>query len=299
MATQDHNSGKTLWRYRAPTKMDRVQLAMWTELLEKRTGISLSENRKSFLLTSLSTRMRELGYECYDDYFQYLLKGRRGAVEWEILVDRLTVHESRFFRDSGALEMIRDEFLPQCPAQDRQSGINLWSLGCATGEEPYTLAMLMDDYLSRNGGGYYSIHASDISAASLASARKGIYHVNRLKNVPETMLARYFTRVDATHYRVIERLRERICFTRQNIMYLSRARLGMMDLVYCQNVLIYFKRRYRLMMLDQIVRHLRPGGLIVLGAGEISAWKHDDMEPANYPGVLAFRRKQEGAGDER
>jgi len=294
MAAEDHNSDKTLWRYRAPAQMDQVQLAMWTELLEKRTGISLAESRKSFLLTSLSTRMRELGYRCYDEYFQYLIEGRRGAVEWEILVDRLTVHESRFYRDERALALIEDQFLVEhCQTTETtdNKNINVWSLGCATGEEAYTLAMLIDNFISRqNLNRHYSITASDISSASLSSAREGIYHINRLKNVSDTLLNLFFTREDDNHYRVSEKLRNRICFARLNILHLSRAQLGMMNLIYCQNVLIYFKRRYRYMILDHIVQHLLPGGLLILGAGEISGWKHTQMEPVNYSGVLAFKR---------
>ncbi len=294
MAVEDHKSDKTLWRYRAPAQMDQVQLAMWTELLEKRTGISLAKNRKSFLLTSLSTRMRELGYCCYDEYFQYLIDGRRGAVEWEILVDRLTVHESRFYRDERALSLLQEKFLPeQClqTATKEQDTLNVWSLGCATGEEAYSLAMLIDDFMLKNNvNRYYSITASDISSASLSTAREGVYHINRLKNVPLNLLNLFFTRTDKSHYRINDRLRKRVCFARLNILHLSRAKLGMMDLIYCQNVLIYFKRRYRQMILEHLVKHLRPGGLLVLGAGEISAWKHNDMQPVNYPGTLAFKR---------
>ncbi|VAX12154.1 Chemotaxis protein methyltransferase CheR [hydrothermal vent metagenome] len=299
MATEDQHSDKTLWRYHAPAQMDRVQLAMWIELLEKRTGICLAENRKSFLLTSLSTRMRELGYDSYDAYFQFLLKGRRGAVEWEILVDRLTVHESRFYRDPHALALIQDQFLPELSStRDRlknkkQKSIDIWSLGCATGEEAYSLAMLVEDFmLTNNLDGYYSITATDISSAALSTARKGIFHINRLKNVPARLINLFFNSEDENHYRIAEKLRKRICFTRLNSLYLSRARLGMMDLIYCQNVLIYFKRRYRYMMLDQIVRYLRPNGVLILGAGEISDWRHTEMEAISYSGTLAFKRIQ-------
>ncbi len=299
MAAEDHISDKTLWRYHAPAKMDRVQLAMWIELLEKRTGIGLAENRKSFLLTSLSTRMRELGYDSYDAYFQYLLKGRCGAIEWEILVDRLTVHESRFYRDPHALALIQDQFLPEWSSKrgrlknKQQKSIDIWSLGCATGEEAYSLALLLEDFmLSNHLEGYYSITATDISSAALSAARKGIFHINRLKNVPASLMDLFFSREDENHYRVAEKLRRRICFTRLNSLYLSRARLGMMDLIYCQNVLIYFKRRYRHMMLDQMVKYLRPEGVLILGAGEISDWRHMEMEAVSYSGTLAFKRMQ-------
>ncbi len=299
MAAEDQHSDKTLWRYHAPAPMDRVQLAMWIELLEKRTGIGLAENRKSFLLTSLSTRMRELGYDSYDAYFQYLITGRCGAIEWEILVDKLTVHESRFYRDPHALALIQDQFLPELSSKlgrlknKQQKSIDIWSLGCATGEEAYSLAMLVEDFmLNNNLDGYYSITATDISSAALSTARKGIFHINRLKNVPARLINLFFNSEDEDHYRVVEKLRRRICFARLNSLHLSRARLGMMDLIYCQNVLIYFKRRYRHMLLDQIVKYLRPNGVLILGAGEISDWRHTEMEAVNYSGTLAFKRIQ-------
>ncbi len=300
MAVEDHITDKTLWRYRAPAQMDQVQLTMWIELLEKRTGICLAENRKSFLLTSLSARMRELGYDNYDTYFQYLLKRRSGAIEWEILVDRLTVHESRFYRDPRALGLILNQFLPELSfkldrSKNKQQSIDIWSLGCATGEEAYSLALLVEDFmLSNNLDGYYSITATDISSAALSTARKGVFHINRLKNVPARLIDLFFKSEDENHYRVVEKLRKRICFTRLNSLYLSRARVGMMDLIYCQNVLIYFKCRYRHMILDQIVKYLRPNGVLILGAGEISGWKHSEMETVNYSGTLVFKRIQGG-----
>lgn len=299
MAAEDQHSDQTLWRYHAPARMDRVQLAMWIELLEKRTGICLAENRKSFLLTSLSARMRELGYDDYDAYFQHLITGCAGTIEWEILVDRLTVHESRFYRDPRALALIQDQLLPAFSSKwgetenKQQKSIDIWSLGCATGEEAYSLAMLVEDFmLSNNLDGYYSVTATDISSAALSAARKGIFHSNHLKNVPARLINLFFSREDENHYRAAEKLRRRICFTRLNSLYLSRARLGMMDLIYCQNVLIYFKRRYRHMMLDQMVKYLRPEGVLILGAGEISDWRHTEMEAVSYSGTLAFKRVQ-------
>lgn len=299
MAAEDHTIDKTLWRYRAPAEMDQVQLSMWIELLEKRTGICLTESRKSFLLTSLSTRMRELDYGSYDAYFQYLLKGPSGTIEWEILVDRLTVHESRFYRDPRALALMQEQFLPELLSKrgrlenKQQKSIDIWSLGCATGEEAYSLALLVEDFmLSNNLNGYYSITATDISSAALSTAREGVFHINRLKNVPARLIDLFFMSEDEHHYRIAEKLRRRICFTRLNSLYLSRARLGMMDLIYCQNVLIYFKRHYRHMMLDQMVKFLRPNGVLILGAGEISDWQHLEMEAIDYSGTLAFKRIQ-------
>ncbi len=281
------------WRRKNVAPMDSYEFRQWVELLEKRTGISLPEKRKSFLLANLNIRMRQLGYEKYQDYFRHLLAGRRGAVEWEILVDRLTVHETRFFRDITALKMLEECYLNNLPTTDTPVRINIWSVGCATGEEPYSLAMFVEQMLNARAVRHYlAITASDISSASLATGRTGTYHHNRLKNLPDEYRETYFQAIDTEHYAVDTSLRERVCFTRLNLLHLDQATLGMMDIIFCQNVLIYFKREQRRRILDQLVEHLRPGGILVLGAGEITDWQPEVLENLGYPGTLAFRRRQ-------
>ncbi|MGW8227535.1 MAG: CheR family methyltransferase [Gammaproteobacteria bacterium] len=290
---QNNLEQATLWQRKQLAPMDNYEFRQWVELLEKRTGISLPEKRKSFLLANLNIRMRELGYEKYQDYFRHLLAGRRGAIEWEILIDRLTVHETRFFRDDTALKMLEESYLNELPASGTASRINVWSVGCATGEEPYSLAMFVDQVLTVRGVRHYlAVTASDISSASLATGRAGIYHSNRLKNLPELYRKTYFQAIDPDHYEVDASLRDRVCFTRLNLRHLDEASLGMMDIIFCQNVLIYFKREQRRRILDQLVEHLRPGGILVLGAGEITDWQPDELVNLGYPGTLAFRRRE-------
>jgi len=292
---QNNLEQATQWQRKDLSPMDKYEFRQWVELLEKRTGISLPEKRKSFLLASLNIRMRELGYEKYQDYFHHLMAGRSGVVEWEILVDRLTVHETRFFRDEAALNLLEECYLSQLAPSETSLGINIWSVGCATGEEPYSLAMFVDRSLTeRNIPHYLAVTASDISSASLATGRTAIYHSNRLKNLPEVFRQTYFKVIDEDHYEVVASLRERVCFTRLNLLHLAKATLGMMDIIFCQNVLIYFKRQQRRQILDQLIEHLRPGGILVLGAGEITDWQPDELENLGYPGMLAFRRREGG-----
>ena len=295
---QNNLEQATSWQRKDLAPMDKYEFRQWVELLETRTGINLPEKRKSFLLASLNIRMRELGYEKYQDYFRHLMAGRSGAVEWEILVDRLTVHETRFFRDEAALKMLEECYLSHLASSENSLGINIWSVGCATGEEPYSLAMFVDRSLTeRRIPHYLAVTASDISSASLATGRTAIYHANRLKNLPAVYRNSYFKPIDEDHYQVVDSLRERVCFTRLNLLYLAEATLGMMDIIFCQNVLIYFKRQQRRWILDQLVEHLRPGGILVLGAGEITDWQADELENLGYPGILAFRRSEGGGSN--
>ncbi len=279
------------WQYTQVPAMDDLLFQQWVELLELRTGIALPQSRKTFLLTNLHARMREVGYDSYHDYLLHVTDGLRGQVEWEILVDRLTVHETRFYRDNNSLELIRDTYIPQLIDRVKPPyTVHAWSVGCATGEEPYSLAMLMNQSLSHFPGMYFGITASDVSRAALQTGQEAIYHKRRVKNVPEEIKQTYLTEVDKDHVQVNNSLRQKVCFTRVNLLDLASEPVGMMDLILCQNVLIYFKRDLRNRILDQLVKRLKPGGMMVLGAGEVFGWTHPQLELVNYESTLAFVR---------
>jgi len=280
--------------------MDDAQFTRWVELVKQRTGMRLPAERKSFLVTSLGLRMREVGYTDYQAYYDYLVSGRQGMVEWATLVDRLTVHETRFFRHEGALNVIRKHCLPgatQDPPAERIA-VQAWSAGCATGEEPYTLAMIIDDHLASLGCEYYvGITATDISAGSLAEARRGIYSRHKLKDLDPRLLGKYFTRIDDGNYQVSEQLRKRVCFARMNILDIGHAPLGDMDIIVCQNLLIYFDREERIKILNAVVEHLAPGGVLILGAAEILGWSHPQLQRLKDNDALAFRRLPEPSAE--
>jgi len=277
-----------------PELNDR-QFSQWTTLLEERTGMVLPIERRSFLATSLSMRMREIGYQDHESYYQFLHSGSQGTVEWTTLVDRLTVHETRFFRHPESLDYIRDHFLPRrLSNDDKPYSVQIWSLGCATGEESYSLAMVVDEHLRSLGGNYYfGVTGTDISLDSLAIARSGEYNQLRLSNVPDAIKSRYFEPAGEMRYRVVDELKQRACFAKLNVMDIETAPLGAMDIIYCQNVLIYFDRPRRFEILNNAIRCLAPGGLLVLGAGEALGWEPEGLERISHPRILAYRRLAE------
>ena len=289
---------QTLWQLNEITPMSDDEYALWLALLEERTGITLPELRKSFLLSKLSIRMQELGINKYKSYFAYVTHGKAGRVEWETLVDRLTVHETRFFRDTQALSFIRQAYLEKLDFEKNNSNIHIWSVGCATGEEPYSLMMYIDKYITdRNEKCYLAVTASDISHDALAVGKKALYHRNRFTNVPEVYINNYLQDTDKEHFLVNDSLRKRICFNRLNLININKSSVGKMEIIICQNVLIYFKRETRLTILDQLVKHLVPGGLLILGAGEITGWQHPQLNAMPYEGVLAFQRNHTRTDD--
>ena len=286
------------WQLNELMPMSDGEYALWMTLLEERTGITLPELRKSFLLSKLSIRMQELGISEYKSYFAYVTHGKAGRVEWETLVDRLTVHETRFFRDTQALSFIKQAYLEKLSFKNDIPNIHIWSVGCATGEEPYSLMMYIDKYMTdKNEKCYLAVTASDISHDALAIGKKAVYHQNRFSNVPEEYIEHYLDAVDSKHYLVKESLRKRICFNRLNLLNLEKSSVGKMEIINCQNVLIYFKRDTRVTILNNLVEHLVPGGFLILGAGEITGWQHPEINSVQYNGVLAFQRKIPQSGE--
>lgn len=273
--------------------MGDEEFSRWVDLLERRTGVVVPPGRKSFLVTGVRTRMRETGYDSFERYFTEVLNGARGAIEWSTLVDRLTVHETRFFRHAPSLSMIADEWLPGFLKDhpDNQA-MHAWSVGCSTGEEAYSLAMVLDSALRRLGANraYFGVTATDISNAALAIGRAGLYPRERLAEIPEDCQKAYCELVGTDSFAISETLRKRVGFALFNIMDVARAPLKKLDLIYCQNVLIYFARDRRKQLLSALADLLKPGGMLVLGAGEVIGFTHPLLTRIGNRQTLAFRR---------
>jgi len=275
-------------------EMDAQQFTLWCDLLEEKTGMRLPENRKSFLTTNLGMRMRELGIVDYQDYYDRIRSGNGGAVEWDRLVHHLTVHETRFLRHESTLRLICEHALPQERIQVRNNPltVNIWSVGCSTGEEPYSIAMAIDDHLEKLGIEYYlGIVASDISRSALAVGRNGVYAKHKLRQIEAEWLGKYFVKQANGKYQVVPELRQRVCFNQLNVLDIGKTPIGNMDAIVCQNLLIYYDRERRKQIANTLVNYLAPGGLLILAVGELLHWSHPDLERFPFANTLAYRRK--------
>lgn len=272
--------------------MDEELFARWAQLLEQRTGVVVAPARMTFLVGAVRSRMRETGFGDYEAYFRLVSTGAAGAVEWATLVDRLTVHETRFFRHAPSLDLIARRWLPERIAAGRER-LHAWSVGCASGEEAWSLAMVIDHALAALGHGpTYGITASDVSHAALAAARSAQYPAARLAEIPLEYRSVYVEMNDNDVFAPIERLRRRVGFARVNLLHAAAAPLKRLDLIYCQNVLIYFARERRRELLDGLAGLLEPGGLLVLGAGEVTSFSHPALTRVAAPGTLAYLRNR-------
>jgi len=276
-------------------QMEPEQFQQWAALLKERTGMRLPDNRISFLVTNLGMRMRELGINDFQTYFDYVRKGREGAIEWDQLVHHLTVHETRFLRQESVLALIREKCLPSQHGQCETSPvtINVWSVGCSTGEEPYSIAMAIDDHMRQLDCQYYlGVTASDISRSALAHGRKGIYTRQQIKSIESEWIDNYFSITEGDKFQVNDDLRKRVCFNHLNILDVGAAPIGKMDIIVCQNLLIYFDKEHRIDIANTLAKHLQPGGLLILGVGELLNWEHPEIKRFPYANTLAFTRQQ-------
>lgn len=273
--------------------MDDAEFERWVRLLESRTGVTVPPERKPFLVTGLRRRMREIGHDAFGTYYEELLDGARGAVEWAALVDHLTVHETHFFRHLPSLELIRDEWLPHwLAATPADQSLHALSVGCSTGEEAYSIAMVLDAALSQLiPPRHFGITAADVSQSALAVAKRAVYPGERLGEIPRPYQAEAIEPEASGQFRVAARIRKRVGFACVNLLHAARAPLRKLDLIYCQNVLIYFARERRGELLDGLARLLRPDGLMVLGPGEVTGWSHPQLIRFGGRQTLAFLRK--------
>lgn len=280
-----------VWALQPLADMTATEFRDWQVLLEERTGVVLDERRQAFLQTNLSARMRELGVTDYAMYYQQVTDGPRGAVEWSTLLDRLTVQETRFFRHRPSFDVL-EGYLRERLQQGMTVPWALWSVGCASGEEPYSLAISAAEVLRGSDfPEHFGVTGTDISLNALSKARDGQYGARRLEQLDADLCQRYFLAQDDGRFKVLPNVAARVCCARLNVLELAKAPMSGMDVIFCQNLLIYFRRWRRREILNRLAERLVPGGLLVVGVGEVAGWQHPELIPVADERVLAFTRK--------
>ncbi|MEQ6885584.1 CheR family methyltransferase [Salicola sp. Rm-C-2C1-2] len=295
---ESNNASTQLRRDLAPgMAMDDAQFEQWRDLLESRTGMTLTPERRSFLEANVGTRLRELGFPSYQAYYEKILYGPGAIAEWATLVDRLTVQETRFFRDADAFDLVAEH----ARNRYRECGhgtLEAWSVGCATGEEAFSLSMLLHWAANEAPGRrYYGVTGTDISLVALEKARRAVYGPRRLAGMDPYWQSHYFQTLADDSVSVIPELRKRTSFSQLNILELRHAPMYGMGIIFCQNVLIYFRRWRRRDIANRLADRLAPGGLLILGQGELTGWEHPELTPVAASKVLAWQRSESQNGN--
>lgn len=284
------------WSYQALPELGDEQYARWQALLEERTGICFLQH-KSILQKGLSQRMREVGADDYELYFEQVSSMPEGAVEWAQLVDRISVKDTRLFREPDSYAAVGRFLRQRLSVYDQTAGItrtrdyslDIWSVGCSTGEEAYSLAIAANEVIDDVGADIFlGVMATDISQTALDVARTGTYSARKLAAVEPQLVAKYFRQNATSDYAVQASLKQRICFVKDNILAVNELPKMAMDIIFCQNVLVYFRKDRQRQVLDGLVGHLKTGGLLVIGPGEAMGWQHSRMKKTNDESVQAY-----------
>ncbi|MCS0589439.1 CheR family methyltransferase [Massilia norwichensis] len=231
-------------------------------VLHERTGHDFTHYRRSTLLRRLERRLQVRGTPDLADYYQLL---RKDSAEAPALMKDLLIGVTSFYRDRDAFESLGRVALPELFRSGRDP-VRAWVAACSTGEEAYTVAMLLADQAVRQGGGAdWQIFASDIDEHAIGTAGAGLYPISIAESIPEPQLMRWFTR-EADQYKVRRSLRDRILFTRHNLLH--EPAFSRLDLISCRNFLIYLNREMHRHLLQQFHFALNPGGYLMLGSAE-------------------------------
>lgn len=282
------------WSLQHLPDMDDAQFRQWQVLLESRTGVCVGDQRKVFLQTSLCARMREKQMTDYQTYYEHVTKGPIGAIEWSALLDNVTVRETSFMRHRPSFDCVGRHLQTRLASGVENRPLHLWSVGCASGEEAYSLAITSAQCLGSAGLSQdaFGIWASDISPKALEQGRVAQYSAGRLGGLTQTERSTWLRALGDERYEVIPALRDRVCFTRLNILELAQAPIRDLDIIFCQNLLIYFRRWRRRELLNLLASRLAPGGMLIIGLGEIVDWKNPLLERVPDDRVQAYVRRE-------
>lgn len=249
-------------------EMSAAEFRLLRDLIHEHAGLYFDEAKMYLLARRLAPRLEVTGTRTFADYARMLRFGSRGKAELEEVLDRVTTNETYFFREEYQLRAFRDEILPELRRhQPRGQRINVWSAGCSTGEEPYTISMLIQE-----AGGFSDwdvrIIGSDISRRALEAARKGRYRKRALRETDPARKRRFFRERDNLH-EPREEIRAPVSFARINLLDEdAHDLLGAVDVLFCRNVLIYFDAPVRERVINSFYNRLAPGGYLLLGHSE-------------------------------
>jgi chemotaxis protein methyltransferase CheR len=233
-------------------------------------GIYFDDGSKFLLERRLLRRLEQHRLRSFEEYYHYLRYDRKKDEELVILVDNLTTNETYFFREVPQLRAFSEEILPELrrTLADRKM-LRIWSAGCSTGEEPYTIAMLLLESGDWWRDWQVEILGSDINQRVLHTARRGVYKKSAHRASSPAMIAKYFVEEDKGDYRVIDKVKELVSFSYLNLLDPYKTSLvSTMDVIFCRNVIIYFDKEAKKKVIESFHHKLREGGYLLLGHSE-------------------------------
>jgi chemotaxis protein methyltransferase CheR len=275
--------------------LGNADFARLRKLIYEQSGISLNEDKKTMLELRIKRRVRGLNLNSFAEYCEYLFGTHGQKNEIVHLLDVVSTNKTDFFREPEHFDFLVEKAIPELMTRNpSQRPLLAWSAGCSTGEEPYTLAMVMNEWSAAHSGFRFSVLATDISTTVLTKAAKGIFATDVVNPVPAGLRRKYFMRSrdrDSQLLRVVPELRRMVEFRRLNFMDTNFDLSEKFDIIFCRNVIIYFDRPTQEKIMQKLAHQLLPGGYAFVGHSETL----HDMNLPLVPLAPALYRKPEDA----
>lgn len=239
-----------------------------TDFILRNYGIKLGKQKKSLVVGRLQNILVKNNFHSFSEYYDYVISDRTGKAA-ATLVDKITTNHTYFLREPDHFYYFRDRVLPYLVRTVKQRDLRIWSAGCSTGEEAYTLAMILQDYFGQDKPLWDTrILATDISGRVLEIAKKGEYDSKALELLPQDWINRYFTKIDDDRIAVIDKIRNEVIFRSFNLMNANFPFRKKFHVIFCRNVMIYFDKQKKKELVDRFYDHMEPGGYLFIGHSE-------------------------------
>jgi chemotaxis protein methyltransferase CheR len=256
-------------------KMSRESFEQLAGFITGELGIKMEKSKISMIQSRLLRRVRELGVASIDEYCRHFFSANVDELERIEFVNAVTTNKTDFFREAGHFKQLTEKLLPQLEreieATRGERSIKLWSAACSSGEEAYTLAMVLSEYAAQRGPLTFQILATDVSTRVLAMGREAIYSSVQVEPVPMAMRRKYLRSGKGDHstlVRVAPALRKCVTFCHLNFMDEDYRVKDMFEIIFCRNVLIYFDRPTQEAVINKLCRNLKPGGYLFISHSE-------------------------------
>jgi chemotaxis protein methyltransferase CheR len=240
-------------------------------LVYDRFGINLGEHKRALVMARLHKVLHKGGFSNFKEYYEYVVRDTSGHALLT-LIDRISTNHTFFFREQEHFDFFKEVALAQIVEALRKSGksdLRIWCAGCASGEEPYTLAMILSNYFNDDFSDLdIGILATDISVTALNKAADGVYKADKLREVPSWYKQRYFIPLKDGHLAVKQEIKEIILFRRLNLVRNEYPFKGQFHTIFCRNVMIYFDNATRQALVERFHRYLAPDGYLIIGHSE-------------------------------
>ncbi|MBG0791062.1 MAG: protein-glutamate O-methyltransferase CheR [Desulfovibrionaceae bacterium] len=265
------------------------------DFIYEECGIFIADNRKYLLENRLGNRLKKLNLKNFDEYYNLLRFDSGRSVEFRKLFEVITTNETSFYRNPPQLEVFQNEVLPDALAKCKRAGkrLRIWSAGCSTGEEPYTISMIINEVLQSEVNSWdIRITANDLSERVLESARKAAYNDYTLRTTPPEIVKRYFTSGEGQN-RVKPEIRKLVSFGQINLKdRVQVKRIERSQIVFCRNVIIYFDDAMKKQVINAFYDNLLPGGYLIIGHSESLHNITRAFKPIRFPGSIIYQKEE-------